>query len=131
MFNAGNNAFDESDEALIYLTIKAESASTSGIEIRRIIASDSQAKEYLITSVGGSNTDFSDIKVIESSDITIEPGTGTIRVFNAQGLNVAIHSIDGTTIRHFEAKSAQENCNVASGIYVVKVGTKIEKVAVK
>ena len=131
LFDLDNNAFADNDEAVLELVVKVNSATNEDVEIFNILASDAQANEYVLTSTGGHNNEISGIEGTSIGNIRIATSANAINVYNAEGYEVAIYAIDGTTLSRFTAVSDKESRNVVGGIYVVAAGNKVEKVMVK
>ena len=131
LFDLDNNAFADNDEAVLELVVKVNSATNEDVEIFNILASDAQANEYVLTSTGGHNNEISGIECTSIGNIRISTSANAINVYNAEGYEVAIYAIDGTTLSRFTAVSDKESRNVVGGIYVVAAGNKVEKVMVK
>ena len=131
LFDLDNNAFADNDEAVLELVVKVNSATNEDVEIFNILASDAQANEYVLTSTGGHNNEISGIEGTSIGNIRISTSANAINVYNAEGYEVAIYTIDGTTLSRFTAVSDMESRNVVGGIYVVAVGNKVAKVIVK
>ncbi len=131
LFDINNSTFADNNEAILELIVKVNEAATGAIEINNILASDAQAHEYVLTSIGGNNYDMSGIDNVGISNIRIEPTADGINIYNAKGYEVAIYAVDGTTLAHFVASSDVESHKVVPGVYVVTVGNNTEKVMVK
>ena len=101
------------------------------MQIFNILASDAQANEYVLTSTGGHNNEISGIEGTSIGNIRIETSANAINVYNAEGYEVAIYTIDGTTLSRFTAVSDMESRDVVDGFYVAAAGNKVEKVIVK
>lgn len=63
--------------------------------------------------------------------VAIAGGTGEVTVSGAAGLEVIVCSLDGKTIDLFAAESDSVRRSLQSGAYIVKVGSKVDKVIVK
>ena len=74
---------------------------------------------------------MSGIDYVGTSNIRIETTADGINIFNAEGYEVSIYAVDGTTLAHFVASSDCESRKVVPGVYVVAAGNKVEKVMVK
>ena len=131
LFDLDNNAFADNDEAILELVAKVNTATTEDIQIFNILASDAQANEYVLTSTGGHNSEMSGIGNVESGNIRIVASASDINIFNAEGCEIIIYAVDGTTVSRFTAMSDMESRSVVGGIYVVVAGNKVEKVIVK
>lgn len=125
IFNLKNSIFANSDEPI--LEIVADAASADEVEISNIIASDSNAKGYRLSSRG----DVSGVQSISDDDIQIVVGTNSILIKNAASKNVVIATVDGRVIRSFVPSANSENISLSSGIYVVKVADKTAKFIVR
>ena len=131
LFDINNSTFADNNEAILELIVKVNGSTTDRIEINNILASDAQAHEYVLTSTGGNNADMSGIDYVGTSNIRIETTADGINIFNAEGYEVSIYAVDGTTLAHFVASSDFESRKVVPGVYVVAAGNKVEKVMVK
>ena len=131
LFDLDNNTFADNDEGVLELVVKVNSATNENVEIFNILASDAQANEYVLTSTGGHNNEISGIEGTSIGNIRIETSANAINVYNAEGYEVAIYTIDGTTLSRFTAVSDMESRDVVDGVYVVAAGNKVEKVIVK
>ena len=131
LFDLDNNVFADNDEAVLELVVKVNSATNEDVQIFNILASDAQANEYVLTSTGGHNNEISGIEGTSIGNIRIETSANAINVYNAEGYEVAIYTIDGTTLSRFTAVSDMESRDVVDGVYVVAAGNKVEKVIVK
>lgn len=131
LFDINNSIFADNDEAVLELVVKVKETSTGAIEINNILSSDAQAHEYVLTAIGGNNSNMSGIDNVGISNIRIETAVDGINIYNAEGCEVAIYSVDGTTLAHFIASSDVESRKVVPGVYVVTAGDKTEKVMVK
>ena len=74
---------------------------------------------------------MSGIGNVESGNIRIVASASDINIFNAEGCEIIIYAVDGTTVSRFTAMSDMESRSVVGGIYVVVAGNKVEKVIVK
>ena len=131
LFDLDNNTFADNDEGVLELVVKVNSATNEDVEIFNILASDAQAKEYVLTSTGGHNNEISGIEGTSIGNIRIEASQGAVNIFNAEGCDIAIYAVDGTTLSRFTAVSDKESRDVVGGVYVVAAGNKVEKVIVK
>ena len=131
LFDINNSIFADNDEAILELVVKVNETVSGAIEINNILASDAQAHEYTLTAIGGNNSNMSSLDNVGISNIRIETAVDGINIFNAEGCEVAIYAVDGTTLAHFIASSDVESRKVVSGVYVVTAGDKTEKVMVK
>lgn len=131
LFTPDNTAFVDNDDAILELIVKANAPVYEGIEIVNILASDSQAHEYVLTSTGGKNANQTSVENVSGDNVRIETASDAINILNADGREIAIVSADGTVLSHFTAKSDFESCKVVKGIYMVVAGNRTEKVIVK
>ena len=131
LFDINNSIFADNDEAILELVVKVNETVSGAIEINNILASDAQAHEYTLTAIGGNNSNMSSLDNVGISNIRIETAVDGINIFNAEGCEVAIYAVDGTTLAHFIASSDVESLKVVPGVYVVTAGDKTEKVMVK
>ncbi|MDE6487611.1 MAG: choice-of-anchor J domain-containing protein [Muribaculaceae bacterium] len=65
-----------------------------------------------------------------AAGISVSAGKGTITVSGAEGLHLSVAAVDGKVLYSATA-AARTTVNVATGVYVVKAGNMIVKVAVK
>ena len=131
LFDINSSIFADNNEAILELVVKVNEATSGAIEINNILASDAQAHEYVLTSTGGNNNDMSGMDNVGISNIRIETSADGINIYNAEGCEVAIYAVDGTTLAHFIASSDVESRKVVPGVYVVTAGNQTEKVMVK
>jgi len=131
LFDINNSIFADNDEAILELVVKVNGSASHRIRINNILASDAQAHEYVLTAIGGNNSDLSGIDSVGISNIRIEATADGINIYNAEGSEVAIYAVDGTILSHFVASSDVENRNVVPGVYVVTAGNRTEKIMVK
>ena len=131
LFDINNSVFADNNDAILELIVKVNEAATGKIEINNILASDAQANEYVLTSTGGNNAEMSGIDYVGTSNIRIETTADGINIYNAEGCEIAIYAVDGTTLAHFVASSDFESRKVIPGVYVVAASNKVEKVMVK
>lgn len=131
LFDLGNSVFADNNEDLFELTVKADNSDCGNIHVDNIIASDTKAHEYLLTSTGGNNAGTSGVDEITDGTIRIVAGEGNVDIVNANGLEVAIYAVDGTLVDRFTAVSAHENRRLSAGVYVIAAGKLSEKVMVK
>lgn len=131
LFDASNAAFAVNEGAILELVIKADGETSGDIEINNIVASDSNAHEYMLASAGGHNSDITGVDNIGSESVRMETSAGTVDILNAEGCEVMIHAADGTMLRRFVAKSDAEHITIVPGVYVVAAGNKVAKVIVK
>jgi hypothetical protein len=132
LFNLDNAVFADNDEAIIRLKVKADNANCGDIVMSNILAADSSANEYVLTSTGGHNQNLSGIGAIYGDgNISIVASTGEITVYNAEGKNIRIFTLDGAMVADIEAATNAENCKLVNGIYIVAAGNTVAKVFVK
>ena len=131
LFSADNSAFVDNGEALIELVVKAKAQDCGDIMLSNIIASDADANEYALTSMGGHNDLASSVAGVETEGIRIISGDGSIEILNADGKRVDIYSLDGAIVATFEANESAVSRILPEGVYIVKVGNMAKKVVVK
>ncbi|MDE6006966.1 MAG: leucine-rich repeat protein [Muribaculaceae bacterium] len=131
LFDMANNVFESNNEDLLELVVKVNAVSNEDIELFNILASDAQANEYALTSMGGHNTSISGNDTLSFGKIRIETTSNSVNILNAEGCEVAIFAADGTMLSRFKALSDVESRQVVAGIYLVVAGNTIEKVIVK
>ena len=131
LFDIKNSSFADNNEAILELIVKVNGLTNDCIKINNILASDGQAYEYVLKSNGGNNADVSGLVDVAYSNIRIETVADCINIFNAEGSEISICAIDGTTLASFVSSSDCESLRVVPGVYVVAVGDKVEKVMVK
>ena len=113
------------------LFVKADE-SCEGIEIEDILASDINARQYTLTSTGGTNQGYtSGLEEIGDRQIRIQSQAGGITVSNARGERVEIYTFDGKTMVGSIASSDKETYRLAPGIYIVRVRDINVKLVVK
>ena len=124
LFNFGNNAFAENNNPIIEIVTGSGISYSGDIVISNILASDSKANEYMLSSRQGT----SGVAGVEGDNILISKTADGVIISNAIGNTISIFTLDGKTVKTFEAKDAVEKINLSSGIYVVKAGDKTLKV---
>jgi len=73
---------------------------------------------------------FTGIDDALAAGVSIVAGKGEITITGAEGLHVAVSALDGKLLYSAEGH-ARTTVNVATGVYIVKAGSKVAKVAVK
>jgi hypothetical protein len=132
LFNLNNTVFSDTNEAIIRLNVKVENADCGDIVMSNIIAADSSANEYVLTSIGGHNQSALGIgAVYGDGNISIVASADGITIYNAEGKNILIYTLDGSMIADFVATSCAEKRELVSGVYIVAVGNTVAKVMVK
>lgn len=76
------------------------------------------------------SAETSSISAIGTSSVTIAAGDGSIIVGNAAGMEIFVYTPDGKTVASATG-SARTEIAVAPGLYVVKAGATVAKVAVR
>lgn len=130
LFDINNAVFSDNDGALLELVVKAESNATGDVVLNNCLASDADANEYILSSIGGHNADLSGVNSIIDCNISIQSVPGAINILNAKGSEVIIYDVYGSVIACFVASSDLECRHLASGVYVVVAGNMIEKVMI-
>lgn len=69
--------------------------------------------------------------VATTSGMRAVAAPGAIRVFSCLGTPAYVYTVDGRQIAHFSGKNDTETLSVIPGIYIVRVGTKSFKLAVR
>ena len=131
IFDLNNSAFMDNDAAVIEIVATAETEITGDLTVANILGSDSNAREYVLASAGGSNLNASGVDGVSNSAIAIAAVNGSIYVYNAAGEDIAIIAADGNVLARFTAKSSEVQKAVVPGVYVVTVGNTVKKVMVK
>lgn len=132
LFDVNNSEFADGDDAILELIVKACGAACGGIELGNIVAADADAAEHMLSATGGNNSrEESGIDGVATGDIRIASANGVIRILNAQGREVSVHTLDGTTIARFVAETDAASCKAAPGMYIVSAGNKTVKIIVK
>lgn len=131
LFDIDNNIFIDNAGDIMSISIKTDSGKSGDIEIINILASDAQANEYVLSSVGGHNTDLSAIdSIIGDGNIKIEATPEGIIICNAEGMDIHIFTVDGMGIATFKANSNRVDYKLSTGVYVVTAGEVVSKVMV-
>lgn len=73
----------------------------------------------------------SSIEGIASHEITVTGMVGAVRISGARGDDVAVYSTAGVCVATLKAEGSVDVAVPASGIYLVKVGNTVAKVAVR
>ena len=131
LFDLGNNAFADNSEAILELAVKVEKANGDDIVMTNVLASDAQAKEYVLSAVGGHNAAATGLDTAKNGNVVIEVVSGAVNVYNAEGQHIDIYSVSGTKLSSSTARNNVERIRLTTGIYVVTVGDKSQKVIVK
>lgn len=132
LFDINNMPFADNDEAVIRIIIKADNTDCGDIVMNNIIASDANAREYVLTSTGGHNANLSGVEAIYvDGSIKIEAAAEGINIYNADGKEVRVYSVDGMLLAKFIANGNIVNRNLSTGVYVVAVDNTTAKVMVK
>lgn len=132
LFDLDNSTFADNGEPIFRIIAKANNEKCGDITISGIIASDSQANEYVLSSTGGHNSGLAGVDVpFADGQISVVAENKGITIFNAEGLDVYIFAVDGTVLAQFTADSNAVSRNLANGIYVVAVGNTVSKIMVK
>lgn len=126
LFNFSNKTFADNDSPILEIVTDSFLPDADGITISRILASDSDANEYVLTS---RTIDFTGVEGISADGIQILKEADCISICNATGRIVEIHTMEGQAVRSFVAKDDIETIRLSSGLYVVKAGDKTIKVA--
>lgn len=131
LFDVENNIFADNAGDIMRISIKTGSGKSGDVEITNIIAADVQANEYVLSSVGGHNTDLSAIDSITGDgNISVEATPEGITVCNAEGMDIHIFTVDGMGIAAFKANSNRVDYKLSAGVYVVTAGEVVSKVMV-
>ncbi|MDE5871120.1 MAG: Ig-like domain-containing protein, partial [Muribaculaceae bacterium] len=125
LFNLGNKAFADNDSPILEIIADSFLSDAGDITISRILASDADANEYVLTS---RTKDQTGVGSIADDNIQIVKTVDCIQITNAIGRNVEICTLEGQIVKSFVAKDAVETINLSSGIYVVKAGDKTIKI---
>ena len=131
LFSASGQAFANNKEPLFMLKVKSERCSYGDITFERILAADAEATEYRLSYTGGHNTLSSGINGVDGGVITVRPCPGRLEVLNAEGLRVYVYGFDGSLLTSFVADTDSVHLPLQPGVYIVKVGSSIYKVAIK
>ena len=131
LYSLDNLPLARGNDCLLNLFVKADE-SCEGIEIEDILASDINARQYTLTSTGGTNHGFTSwLEEIGDRQIRIYSQVGCITVSNARGERVEIYTFDGKTMVGSTATSDKETYRLAPGIYIVRVRDINVKLVVK
>ena len=131
LFDLDNNAFSDIDASLLSMELKVDKTDGGDIVVRNILASDAQAHEYVLASVGGHNDVMTGVDGIGGDTVKVMVENSDIKVLNAAGHEIAVYATDGVLLSGFKAESEAESVNVVPGVYVVMVGNYVTKVVVK
>lgn len=131
LFDLDNNAFADSDESLLTLNVKINSDATGDIIIANALASDSQAKEYVLKSTGGHKAVISGVTDVKDEATTVTVENGAVKILNAIDHEIAVYTTDGIILVYKIAESDDESIRVVPGVYVVAVGDYVTKVVVQ
>lgn len=132
LFDLNNSTFADNGEPLFRIIAKINNEKCGDISISGIMASDSQANEYVLSSTGGHNSGFAGIDApYADGQIRIIAENKGVTIYNAEGLDVCIFAVDGTVLAQFTADSNAVSRQLANGIYVISVGDTVSKIMVK
>lgn len=125
LFNLGNKAFADNDLPILEIVSDSFIADAGEILVSNILASDSDANEYVLTS---RTADQTGVESIVDGNIRIMKTADSILISNAIGKKVEICTLEGQTVKSFVAGDIVEVIGLSSGIYVVKADDKTVKV---
>lgn len=132
LFNLDNEPFADNDEAILKVVVKSNGSVIGDLALCNILASDSEANEYVLASRIVSNNGTSGINAVYGDGtISVVATEYGLTIFNAEGQHVDIYTVDGAKIAGFKAESNAETRNVGNGVYVVTAGEIVVKVIVK
>ncbi len=131
LFAANNSAFTDAEGAIIELVVKSDNPDCGSIEMSNIIASDADANEYHLTSIGGHNASATSISGVDEGGIGVASGNGGVSFMNAEGKHIYIYSLDGSLVASFVAASSDEFQALVGGVYIVRIGEMVKKVLVE
>ncbi len=130
LFDPNNMPIINSGEPLLKLIVTGDPGNNN-IEITNIVASDANANEYRLRSVGSQNSDQSGVSLSGNNNISIDSCGGEINIYNASGENVTICSVDGRVIARLTPSTNKESVKVGAGMYIVAVGNKVSSIIVR
>lgn len=125
LFNLGNKAFTESNEALFEIVVDGGISDIESLTIFNILASDAEANEFVLDYAPEV---MSGIDRNVMTDIAITKVPGAIHVSNAVGHRIEVCTVDGRIVKSFIANDALEIIKLPAGLYIVKTADKTLKV---
>lgn len=125
IFDLGNRAFVENDQPLFEVMVDSNILDPETIAITNILASDSDANEYVLSS----RSEVSNgVTGVSNDNISVVKCSNGILIKNIIGKQVEVYTLDGRFVRSFKANRDSETINLSSGVYVVKVGNQTLKI---
>lgn len=131
LFDINSPVFDNSDEALLKIEVKADETATGNIEVNHVLGETTSGTDFKLPAIGGRISEVSGVGAVEAEEFHIETAPAAILISNASGQEIKIYDLAGVMLSGFTAASASERIAVNSGVYIVAIGNLIEKVIVK
>ncbi len=124
LFNLGGKAFAAGNEPLLEIVGDASIYDVDALTISNILASDSDAKEYMLRSKSAATG----VEGISNGSVEISKAADGIHIANAEGKMIEIYTMDGKIVKSFVGRDSLEIVNLPAGVYVVKAADKNLKV---
>ncbi len=132
LFDLNNSAFSDEDAALFRLVVKADKEVSGNISMSRILASDSNAKEYTLGYSGGHGDILSEASgLLNDGNPAIDVVADGVVILDADGKDVHIFNPEGILLNHFVAAGNDVRVNLNAGVYVVTIENTSSTVIVK
>ena len=131
LFAMDNEVIQNTEEPLVILEVKNKSSECGRINAYNILSTDETAIEHRLFATGGENKTTLVADNITDNDISTNVCDNTLVVNNAVGYHCYIYSIDGMLIDLFKIQTIREIHSLTTGVYIVKIGNKIEKIIIK
>lgn len=128
LFDINSNAFADSAEPLLLLSVDGETRKGNEIEVTNIIASDAAATSHGLNARSG--FDITALKSLTSGNIEVTPADHGLTICNAAGTPIQIHTLDGITIRNLTPSSAAEFIPLPAGLYLITAPTQTFKILI-
>ena len=132
IFDIDNSLLAEYGDVIMELDVNTNGVKPEDITISNIIAADDEANEYMLGFAD--ETNFASQATIGQdhvSGIYIEALMDGVAVYNASGLDIAIHTVDGQEVTRLTADKDMETISLNDGIYVVTAGSVAKKINIK
>ncbi len=129
LFDLNNSKFETNEEAVFEVVVDGECAFDAEIEITNIVASDINSNAHILKMYH--ENDINDSEALTTDDISIRTIKDTLIIGNAKGKQISVFSLDGAVIKSLVAGSDIETIGLTRGVYLITVGNKTVKFAVK
>lgn len=131
LFDIENHEFSASNEAIMELVVKTSTNKCGDITISNIVTADANANEYRLTSIGGHNNGTTGINAIYTDgQIHIVAVKHGIEIYNANGQEVRVFSVDGKLIHSEKIAGEHHSISLSNGAYIITAGNTTQEVMV-